>query len=72
MVYTYFEIGLMIVEEEQNGNAGAAYGEYLLQNLSNELTAEFGKGYSKRNLELIRKFYHTYRFSKSPISQSLT
>lgn len=72
MVQTYFELGKSIVEEEQNGKAEATYGEYLLQNLSKELTKEFGKGYSKRNLELIRKFYLTYRFAKSPISQSLT
>jgi hypothetical protein len=72
MVHTYFELNKRIVEEEQNEKAEATYGEYLLQNLSEELTAEFGKGYSKRNLELIRKFYHTYRFAKSPISQSLT
>jgi predicted nuclease of restriction endonuclease-like (RecB) superfamily len=72
MVQTYFELGKRIVEEEQNGKAEATYGEYLLQNLSKELTTEFGKGYSRRNLELIRKFYLTYRFAKSPISQSLT
>lgn len=72
MVQTYFELGKSIVEEEQNGKAEATYGEYLLQNLSKELTKEFGKGYSKRNLELIRKFYLTYSFAKSPISQSLT
>lgn len=40
--------------------------------MSQELTAEFGRGYSKRNLELIRKFYLTYKIAKSPISQSLT
>ncbi|MBL7754241.1 MAG: DUF1016 family protein [Chitinophagaceae bacterium] len=72
MVQTYFELGKKIVEEEQNGKAEASYGEYLLQNLSKNLTAEFGKGFSKRNLELIRKFYLTYRIAKSPISQSLT
>lgn len=72
MVQTYFELGKRIVEEEQNGKSEAAYGEYLLQNLSEELTVEFGKGYSRRNLELIRKFYLSYRFAKSPISQSLT
>jgi predicted nuclease of restriction endonuclease-like (RecB) superfamily len=72
MVQTYFELGKRIVEEEQKGKSEAAYGEYLLQNLSLELTAEFGKGYSKRNLELMRKFYLTYRIAKSPISQSLT
>lgn len=72
IIQTYFELGKRIVEEEQNGKTEATYGAYLLQNLSDELTAEFGKGYSKRNLELIRKFYLTYRFAKSPISQSLT
>lgn len=72
MVQTYFELGKRIVEEEQEGKKEAAYGEYLIQSLSRELTAEFGRGYSKRNLELIRKFYLTYRFAKSPISQSIT
>ncbi|QLH48152.1 MAG: hypothetical protein HWD58_04925 [Bacteroidota bacterium] len=55
-----------------NGKAEASFGEYLLQNLSKDLTAEFGKGFSKRNHEPIRKFYLTYRIAKSPISQSLT
>lgn len=72
MVQTYFELGRRIVEEEQNGSAEAKYGEFLMQNLSEALTNEFGKGYSKRNLELMRKFYLTYRFAKSPISQTLT
>lgn len=72
MVQTYFELGKRIVEEEQNGKEEAKYGQYLLQSLSEELRTEFGKGYSKRNLELIRQFYLTYRFAKSPISQSLT
>jgi hypothetical protein len=45
---------------------------YRIQSLSEALTAEFGRGYSKRNLELIRKFYFTYKIAKSPISQSLT
>ena len=69
MVVTYFKIGKRIVEEEQRGNRKANYGEKLLLELSKKLTKEFGKGFSKRNLELIRKFYLTYSIAKSPISQ---
>lgn len=72
MVSTYFELGKQIVEQEQNGKNEAEYGKYLIQDLSFNLTAEFGKGYSKRNLELIRKFYICYKNAKSPISQSLS
>ncbi|MEN9522924.1 MAG: hypothetical protein RL065_1301 [Bacteroidota bacterium] len=72
MVQTYFELGKQIVEQEQNGKSEADYGSFLLTELSKNLTAEFGKGFSKRNLELIRKFYITYRNAKSPISQSLS
>jgi len=72
MVQTYYELGKRIVEEEQHGEEQSNYGEYILDKLSTELTSEFGKGYSKRNLELIRKFYSTYRFAKSPISQSIS
>lgn len=72
MVLTYFELGKQIVEQEQKGNNEADYGTYILSELSEKLTSEFGKGYSKRNLELIRKFYITYKNAKSPISQSLS
>jgi hypothetical protein len=60
------------VEQEQNGQDQAVYGSYLPETLSVTLSKEFGKGFSKRNLELIRKFYLTYRIAKSPISQSLS
>lgn len=50
MVYTYFHIGKMIVEEEQHGQERAAYAELVLKDLSNHLTSEYGKGFSKRNL----------------------
>ncbi|NRT11882.1 DUF1016 N-terminal domain-containing protein [Flavobacterium sp. 14A] len=65
MTYTYFEIGRMIVEEEQNGKERAEYGKQLLKGLSEDLTKEFGKGFSMRNLEQIRKFYKTYSNSSS-------
>jgi predicted nuclease of restriction endonuclease-like (RecB) superfamily len=72
MVQTYFELGRRIVEHEQEGKDYSNYGEYIVDRLSTDLTKEFGKGYSKRNLELIRKFYLTYKIAKSPISQSIS
>ncbi|MCT4604103.1 MAG: PDDEXK nuclease domain-containing protein [Marinifilum sp.] len=60
MVYTYFEIGRMIVEEEQNGKERAEYGKQILKELSKRLNAEFGKGFSQRNLEQMRQFYLIY------------
>lgn len=72
MVLTYFEIGKMIVEEEQKGNKNAEYGTFIIESLSQKLTIEFGKGFSKRNLELIRQFYLNYKNTKSMISQNLS
>jgi len=60
MVYTYFEIGRLIVEEEQNGEKRAEYGKKLLKSLSEKLTKKFGRGFSLRNLEQMRKFYLVY------------
>ncbi|WP_353136187.1 PDDEXK nuclease domain-containing protein [Pseudopedobacter sp.] len=77
MVLTYFEIGRMIVEEEQNGKERADYGKQLLKNLSKHLTAEFGKGFSQRNLEQMRQFYLVYSKAQTlsaelPISKNDT
>lgn len=60
-VLTYFEIGRRIVEHEQQGRERAGYGKSLLKSLADHLTAEFGKGFSKRNLEYMRRFYLTYQ-----------
>jgi hypothetical protein len=60
MVVTYFEIGRMIIEEEQNGKERAAYGKQLITELSKKLTFNFGKGFSQRNLEQMRQFYLVY------------
>jgi predicted nuclease of restriction endonuclease-like (RecB) superfamily len=60
MVITYFEIGKMIVVEEQGGKKRAEYGTQLLNELSSRLTNEFGKGFSQRNLEQMRQFYLVY------------
>lgn len=60
MVLTYFEIGRMIVEDEQNGKNRAEYGKALLKELSFHLTGKFGKGFSVENLDRMRFFYKTY------------
>lgn len=60
MVYTYYEIGKMIVEDEQQGKERAEYGKKVLKELSEKLTKEFGKGFSVQNLENMRKFYQIY------------
>ena len=50
MVLTYWQVGRRIVEQEQEGKERAEYGKALIETLSGELTREFGKSYSKRNL----------------------
>lgn len=61
MVLTYYEMGRIIVEDEQKGEYRAEYSKKVLEQLSKQLTKEFGKGYSMSNLEYIRKFYSVYR-----------
>ncbi|WP_269242436.1 PDDEXK nuclease domain-containing protein [Flavobacterium limnophilum] len=65
MVCTYFEIGRMIVEEEQSGKDRAEYGKQILKGLSQDLKKEFGKGFSIDVLERIRNFYLIYSKSAS-------
>ena len=65
MVSTYFEIGRMIVENEQEGENRARYGKGVLKELSVRLTERFGKGFSVDNLERMRKFYLTYGQTES-------
>lgn len=57
MVQTYWEIGRLIVEDEQQGEARAAYGKEVLKKLSENLVREFGKGFSVRNLRNMRAFF---------------
>ena len=54
---TYWKIGRYIVEFEQQGNARAKYGTALLTNLAKILRARVGRGYSRPNLNNMRKFY---------------
>lgn len=70
MVYSYYEVGRMIVEEEQNGKQRAEYGKTILKELSKRLTENLGKGFSVENLKLMRRFYIVY--SKDQIGQTLS
>ena len=65
MVQTYFEVGKIIVEHEQEGKEKAEYGKETLKILSRKLTKEFGRGFSQRNLEYMRKFYLCYSISQT-------
>ncbi|MDR1247308.1 MAG: PDDEXK nuclease domain-containing protein [Clostridiales Family XIII bacterium] len=69
IVTTYYEIGRMIVEREQQGQKRAKYGASLIKGLSEYLTEQYGRGFSVVNLKSIRKFYQVYAPSKG---QSLT
>lgn len=65
MVLTYFQVGKIIVEDEQKGNSKAKYGERTLRELSAKLTAEFGRGFSHKNLENMRNFYLAFGISQT-------
>lgn len=56
-VVTYWHIGRRIVEEEQHGAERAQYGKAIIKNLAEELTREYGAGFSARNLRNFRQFY---------------
>ncbi len=70
MVQAYWQVGRRIVEEEQQGEAKAAYGKGVIKSLSAALQAEFGKGFSVDNLENMRRFYLSYPNSET-LSQNL-
>ncbi|MEW6364075.1 MAG: PDDEXK nuclease domain-containing protein [Acidobacteriota bacterium] len=71
-VLTCFEIGRRIVEHEQQGLVRAEYGQHILRELAERLIAEFGKGFSKSNLEYMRRFYSMYRSRSTSIPQTLS
>ncbi len=72
-VYTNYEIGRQIVEEEQGGKRRAEYGKQVLIDLSQKLTARFGRGWSVDNLEKMRRFFLLYshvEISANPLRKS--
>ncbi|GAA0179449.1 PDDEXK nuclease domain-containing protein [Clostridium sediminicola] len=65
IVDAYWNIGRMIVEEEQNGTDRANYGDYIIKYLSEKLTKDFGKGFSTTNLKYMRRFYNAFSISQT-------
>jgi predicted nuclease of restriction endonuclease-like (RecB) superfamily len=60
MVRAYWQIGKMIIEEEQSGKERAKYGDQLIEELAVRLATEYGKGFDKTNVWNMRKFYGTF------------
>lgn len=60
MVNYYWNVGRMIVEEEQGGDITPEYGRKLYLELAKRLTKKMGKGFSRSNLFNMRNFYITY------------
>ncbi|MGE8537234.1 DUF1016 family protein [Chryseobacterium sp. D764] len=60
LLLTYWKIGKLIVEDEQQGKERAEYGKYTLKKLSQKFTLEFGKGFDYTNLSNMRKFYTAF------------
>ena len=71
-VHTNYEIGRRIVEEEQGGADRAQYGKEVIRELAARLTTEFGNGFSKSNLEYMRRFYIAYPGRDPQIAQTLS
>ena len=67
LIQTYWEIGRIIVEDEQGNSDRAEYGKKLIADLSKRLTKEYGKGFSKSNLFNMRNFYLSF-----PIFQTVS
>ncbi len=60
MVEAYWNVGRMIVEEEQQGKERAEYGAFLIQNLAVRLSNEFGRGFSEPSLWNMRQYYQCF------------
>ncbi len=60
LLLSYWQIGQLIVEDEQQGKERAEYGKFVLKNLSKKLTLEFGKGFDESNLRNMRSFFQAF------------
>jgi predicted nuclease of restriction endonuclease-like (RecB) superfamily len=70
MVRAYWQVGRLIVEHEQGGRKRAAYGEAVLDDLSQRLTADFGRGFDVTNLRKMRQFYQLFEIRDAPRLES--
>ena len=68
-VQMYWKLGKRIFEEEQHGKKRADYGAYIVKSLAEKLEAEYGNGFSKRQLEFCRQFFITYPIANALRSQ---
>lgn len=68
-VLMYWQIGKVILEEEQEGKERAGYGEFLIKSLSETLQPQFGSGFSIRQLEMCRQFYRVFPITNALRSQ---
>ncbi len=68
-VLMYWQIGKVILEEEQEGKERAGYGEFLIKSLAETLQPQFGSGFSIRQLEMCRQFYRTFPITNALRSQ---
>jgi predicted nuclease of restriction endonuclease-like (RecB) superfamily len=69
MTATYWQIGRRIVEQEQKGSDRASYGEELVASLAKDLTARFGRGFSRTNVFQMRQFFLAYREKIQTLSE---
>ena len=70
MVATYWQVGRQIVVHEQAGRKRADYGKALIERLSEDLTARFGRGFSRANLEYMRRFYNLWQIPQTVSGES--
>lgn len=70
MVEAYWQVGRMIVEEEQHGKKRAGYGEALIHSLSERLTLDFGKGFNVSNLWAFKQFYAAFPILRTVCGES--
>ena len=71
LVHTYWEIGRIIVEDEQGHEQRAEYGKEIPKDLSKRLTKEYGRGFSVSNLQFMRRFFQEYEIQQT-VSVKLT
>ena len=71
MLFAYWSIGQLIIENEQNGNVTSEYGKAVLKNLSIRLENEFGSSFNVRNLRYMRKFYLLFQ-NRNAVRSELT
>ena len=67
---TYWYVGRVIVEYEQGGKTRAEYGDTLIRRLSDDMTTQFGKGFSETNLKMMRLFYQSFPIRQAVSDQS--